>query len=151
MTTTALCPPGPQTLLGTNSWQALLGLGLREDTDLVSTLEDPLMGSSKISPNGKWLGEGETRRGCYNNSERGLSPRWAGQEEGLVEHYGDRGEGGRHLSASEKKRNCSQASLHHQFPWGRESSPENHNHICIKTPFTLRSRQLCLEPDFAPI
>ena len=25
--TTALCPPGPQTLLGTNSWQALLGLG----------------------------------------------------------------------------------------------------------------------------
>lgn len=75
MTTTALCPPGPRTLLGTNSWQTLLGLGLREDTDLVSSLDDPHMGSRKISPDGRWLGESETRRGCYSNSERRLSPR----------------------------------------------------------------------------
>lgn len=49
---------------------------------LVSALEDPLMGSRR-SPDGKWLGGSETRRGCCNNSERGLSPRWAGQEEGM--------------------------------------------------------------------
>ena len=59
------------------------GTGAQRGHRLVSALEDPLMGSRKISPDGKWLGESETRRGCYNNSERGLSPRWAGQEEGM--------------------------------------------------------------------
>ena len=83
MTTTAFSPSGPQTPLGTNSWQALLGLGPREDTDLVSALEDPQTGSRKISPEGKWLGGGETRRRCCYNSERGMRPRWAGREEGM--------------------------------------------------------------------
>ena len=82
MATTALCPPGPQTLLGTNSWQALLGLGLREDTDWSLPWRTHLWVLERSLQMGSGWERVRPEEGVIITL-RGLSPRWAGQEEGM--------------------------------------------------------------------